>query len=74
MTVAWYDVMTRVKPSSEKPEKRGGTVLAPEDFPAGGKQYADDGRKLKDSEHVGASTPDADSSDEELPQPRRPHA
>jgi hypothetical protein len=70
--------MTRVKPSSEKPVKRGGTVLAPEDFPAGEKEYAGDGRKLKDSEHVGASTPDADSSDdnredEHLPEPRRPH-
>ena len=66
--------MTRRHTSEEKPVKhatqRGGEILAPADFPAGSKLHAGDGRKLKDVDHVGAISPDADG-DELPPQPKK---
>jgi hypothetical protein len=44
----------------KRPLQRGGEIFAPEDWPGGGRLLAPDGRKLKDAEFVGASTPDAD--------------
>jgi hypothetical protein len=48
--------------------QRGGDVLAPEDWRLRQELHAPDGRKVKDSDHVGAIAPDADA-DVETPRP-----
>ena len=44
--------------------EHGGEVLAPEDYKHGDVLHAPDGRKVKDSDHVGAIAPDADPDEQ----------
>lgn len=55
----------------KKSRKAAGiAVAAPKDILEYGHDYASDGRKLEESEHVGAQTPDTDADSPRMPKRR----